>query len=274
MKELTELPQIIGTRSDEVFFLAAEIFESMGVKALRTTPEEAELAKLFTNTWRYIKFAAANQFWMMANDAGVSFENVRDSIRTVSSANSNQYKQALEPVINEVVNTTKIKPRLVNKLNEFNIKVTPEGLDFSNSKFRTVPQAQTKISQAFQEVANIGDNATLGSVDTTRQALRELKLVGDDSSARSANALIDEAISAVRDSGKQVKGYNKMLSDFAENAEFLDEINRSLSAGDRQTVDTAYRKLATSLKTNNERRMKLIQDLDTAIQTMLYWLGL
>ena len=31
-------------------------------------PEEAELAKLFTNTWRYIKFAAANQFYMMAND--------------------------------------------------------------------------------------------------------------------------------------------------------------------------------------------------------------
>jgi UDP-N-acetyl-D-mannosaminuronic acid dehydrogenase len=48
---------------------------------VRTTPEEAELAKLFTNTWRYIKFAAANQFWMMANDSGISFENVRDAIR-------------------------------------------------------------------------------------------------------------------------------------------------------------------------------------------------
>lgn len=81
MKELTELPQIIGTRSDEVYLLAAEIFESMGVKALRTNPEEAELAKLFTNTWRYIKFAAANQFWMMANDSGVNFENVRAAIR-------------------------------------------------------------------------------------------------------------------------------------------------------------------------------------------------
>jgi UDP-N-acetyl-D-mannosaminuronic acid dehydrogenase len=48
---------------------------------VRTTPEEAELAKLFTNTWRYIKFAAANQFWMMANDSGVNFDNVRDAIR-------------------------------------------------------------------------------------------------------------------------------------------------------------------------------------------------
>jgi len=40
-----------------------------------------ELAKLFTNTWRYIKFATANQFWIMANDSGISFENVRDAIR-------------------------------------------------------------------------------------------------------------------------------------------------------------------------------------------------
>ena len=43
-------------------------------------PEEAELAKLFTNTWRYIKFAAANQFYMMANDRGLDFERIRQGI--------------------------------------------------------------------------------------------------------------------------------------------------------------------------------------------------
>ena len=43
-------------------------------------PEEAELAKLFTNTWRYIKFAAANQFFMIANDFGLDFERIRDAI--------------------------------------------------------------------------------------------------------------------------------------------------------------------------------------------------
>jgi UDP-N-acetyl-D-mannosaminuronic acid dehydrogenase len=81
MKEIVELPQIIGARNDQDFARASILFESLGVKAIRTIPEEAELAKLFTNTWRYIKFAAANQFWMMANDSGVNFENVRDAIR-------------------------------------------------------------------------------------------------------------------------------------------------------------------------------------------------
>ena len=81
MKEILELPQIIGARDDKSFTRAAELFTSLGVKVVRTTPEEAELAKLFTNTWRYIKFAAANQFWMMANDSGVNFDNVREAIR-------------------------------------------------------------------------------------------------------------------------------------------------------------------------------------------------
>ena len=81
MRELVELPQIIGARSNEDFSRASEVFLRLGVKVIRTTPEEAELAKLFTNTWRYIKFAAANQFWMMANDSGINFENVREAIR-------------------------------------------------------------------------------------------------------------------------------------------------------------------------------------------------
>lgn len=81
MRELHELPQIVGARTDSDFQRASDVFAPLGVKIVRTTPEEAELAKLFTNTWRYIKFAAANQFWMMANDSGVNFDNVREAIR-------------------------------------------------------------------------------------------------------------------------------------------------------------------------------------------------
>ena len=47
---------------------------------VEVTPEEAELAKLFTNTWRYIKFAAANQLYMIANEHGLDFERIRHAI--------------------------------------------------------------------------------------------------------------------------------------------------------------------------------------------------
>ena len=81
MAELRTLPQIVGVRDDETFLRAKNLFDLLGVDSIRTTPEEAELAKLFTNTWRYIKFAAANQFWMLSNDFGVEYENVRFAIR-------------------------------------------------------------------------------------------------------------------------------------------------------------------------------------------------
>ena len=37
---------------------------------------EAELAKLYSNVWRYIKFAVSNQFYTIANDYGMDFYNI------------------------------------------------------------------------------------------------------------------------------------------------------------------------------------------------------
>ena len=42
--------------------------------------EEAELTKLFSNAWRYIQFATANQFYMIAADHGVDYNTIRDAM--------------------------------------------------------------------------------------------------------------------------------------------------------------------------------------------------
>jgi UDP-N-acetyl-D-mannosaminuronic acid dehydrogenase len=80
LKELHELPQIIGANDEKAADRASAVFETLGVKTIRVTPEEAELAKLFTNVWRYIKFAAANQFWLMSNEAGLDFSKIREAV--------------------------------------------------------------------------------------------------------------------------------------------------------------------------------------------------
>ena len=80
LKELRELPQIIGASNEDGILRSSEVFNSLGVKTIVVSPEEAELAKLFTNVWRYIKFAAANQFWIMSNDAGLDFSKIRQAI--------------------------------------------------------------------------------------------------------------------------------------------------------------------------------------------------
>jgi UDP-N-acetyl-D-mannosaminuronic acid dehydrogenase len=81
MEELFDLPQIVGARSDQAGDRAEKFFRILTNEVIRLQPEEAELAKLFTNTWRYIKFATANQFWMMANDYGLDFERIRWAVR-------------------------------------------------------------------------------------------------------------------------------------------------------------------------------------------------
>jgi UDP-N-acetyl-D-mannosaminuronic acid dehydrogenase len=80
LKELHELPQVIGANNENALIRAADVFQTLGIKTIGVTPEEAELAKLFTNVWRYIKFAAANQFWLMSNEAGLDFSRIRDAV--------------------------------------------------------------------------------------------------------------------------------------------------------------------------------------------------
>jgi UDP-N-acetyl-D-mannosaminuronic acid dehydrogenase len=81
LEELHTLPQIIGADDDRSAERATALFRRLVEKTVRTSTKEAELAKLFTNTWRYMKFAVANQFFMIADQAGVDYTNVLRAIR-------------------------------------------------------------------------------------------------------------------------------------------------------------------------------------------------
>jgi len=80
MAELTELPQIVAARTPRARRRAEALFRTLTPEVVHLDPEEAELAKLFTNTWRYIKFATANQLYMIANDFGLDYERIRSAL--------------------------------------------------------------------------------------------------------------------------------------------------------------------------------------------------
>ena len=81
LEELHSLPQIVGADDDRAAERAAALFGRLAAKTIRTSSKEAELTKLFTNTWRYMKFAVANQFFSIADQAGVDYTNVLRAIR-------------------------------------------------------------------------------------------------------------------------------------------------------------------------------------------------
>jgi UDP-N-acetyl-D-mannosaminuronic acid dehydrogenase len=80
MTELFELPQLVAARTERAMERSAKLFHTLTAQVVPLAPEEAELAKLFTNTWRYIRFAIANQLYMIANDFGLDFERIRGAM--------------------------------------------------------------------------------------------------------------------------------------------------------------------------------------------------
>ena len=80
IRELRELPQIVSGCTDAAAERASELFALIAPKIIRLGVEEAELAKLFSNAWRYIQFAVSNQFYMVAETIGVDFNRVRQAM--------------------------------------------------------------------------------------------------------------------------------------------------------------------------------------------------
>ena len=77
IKELKELPQLVAGLTPTAEKEAYELFSILSPKVLKVSMEEAELAKLFSNAWRYIQFAVANQFYMVSHYFGVDFNQLR-----------------------------------------------------------------------------------------------------------------------------------------------------------------------------------------------------
>lgn len=190
--------------------------------------------------------------------------NARESAGQIASRQQTAFREGLSAIADEAVDTSLVAKNFEDGLKQANILVKDGALDFSKSRLRTVPQAQAKLQSAYDEILRFGRSTPLEELDTTRQALKALRLAGDDSSANLANKFIDDGVRTVREAGEKIPGYKKILDDFGSEAEFLDELQRSLQSGNKKTIDQTYRTLAKSLKTNNERRLNLVQQLDDA----------
>jgi UDP-N-acetyl-D-mannosaminuronic acid dehydrogenase len=80
IEELTSLPQIISAFEPEALAMARQLFVRIAPSLIELEPMEAELAKLFTNSWRYLNFAASNQFYMLAESYGLDFYRIYDAV--------------------------------------------------------------------------------------------------------------------------------------------------------------------------------------------------
>lgn len=81
IEEIFNLPQLVSGVDKKSENAAAKLFSAIAPKIIRLSCEEAELAKLMTNAWRYLEFAIANQFYMMVEKQGLDFYRIFNAMQ-------------------------------------------------------------------------------------------------------------------------------------------------------------------------------------------------
>lgn len=217
-------------------------------------------------------FEAARQGGSVAKEATdalrgrISPEQIVDDARSALGQIVQQRTQTYQDDLARVAGNKKaydITP-IINSLNEnlkkFRIKVGKEGLDFSQSAIRFDRKAQQEVQTIFDEMKKFGSqkgDRTAVGIDSLKRALGDL--YSDSSNVR---ALTQAVKKSTRDVLKAVPEYDKMTKAYEDSTNLIKEIQRGLSLGDRAQTDTAFRKLTTALRTNNEFRKQLIKELD------------
>jgi UDP-N-acetyl-D-mannosaminuronic acid dehydrogenase len=79
IEEIRSLPQLIGSFDAASDSRAREFFQTFAPECISLTATEAEIAKLITNMARYVQFALANEFYLIAESYGANAHRILDA---------------------------------------------------------------------------------------------------------------------------------------------------------------------------------------------------
>jgi UDP-N-acetyl-D-mannosaminuronic acid dehydrogenase len=80
LHELKSLPQIVASFDDSSLSEVKDLFGVLTSDIITLNPKEAELAKLFTNVWRYIEFSISNQFYQISTQYNLDYYKIFDAV--------------------------------------------------------------------------------------------------------------------------------------------------------------------------------------------------
>lgn len=81
LDEIRGLPQIISGFAPRGYEAARALFGPVAKELIELAPLEAEMTKLFNNVFRYISFAVANQFYMVASEYNLDFYKILHAMK-------------------------------------------------------------------------------------------------------------------------------------------------------------------------------------------------
>jgi len=126
------------------------------------------------------------------------------------------------------------------------------------------------LSKTLSEWGTKAGDSTIAGIDKLKQVIDDFRIGSADSKK------FDTFVTSLRSEAKNIirkdlikskdlttlNTYEKMLGDYEKSTKEIKEIQKALSLGDKASMDTAFRKLSTVLRTNNEIRKQAIDQLN------------
>lgn len=191
-----------------------------------------------------------------------ALDEARAGLSKIQSNRSDDYLAQLRAItankkpLTSVANSIKENAR--NMLDNFNVSIGDEGLDFSNS---TITRNQRTLAKAFNDIISWEDASAEG-LDTLKKRLTQYVNEIPSTEKGGAYNLLLNMKNEVSDALKNnVEGYAEMTKGYQQATELIEEIQRALSLRNKKTKDTAVRKLMSTMRQNNELRKEMLSTL-------------
>ena len=191
--------------------------------------------------------------------------DTNDALSKVYENRSNQYvsdssKLKLKEGGNLDVKVAKDAAK--SSLDELKIGVDGSGkLDFSSR-----PALETTAIQKVYKMVSGWNDSSVEGMNNLKKAIGDYKKNGIklDTTDKIANKFINDTTKSIDNTLKEnVEGYTEMNKNYSEFSTQIEQIKKYLSLGDKGSIDSAYRKLSSIMRTNNEFRLSLVKELDS-----------
>ncbi len=190
-------------------------------------------------------------------------QEAKGALDQIKTARAKAYQTSLARLkeTKETYDITPVIESVESNLKKFGVHLDQQGeLDFSRSPIRFNTAAQddiTKIVETMKDFGSKKGDRTVIGLDSLKRAFGDLY-----SPSGEARGFVQDVKSSVRKILSEVPGYDDMSANYEDKTHLINDIQKALSLGDKASIDTAFRKLTTVLRTNNEERKILVDELD------------
>ena len=190
-------------------------------------------------------------------------QEARGALGQIKNSRATEYVRSLN-TLKESTKSYDISPivdSVKTNLQKFGVTISQDGaLDFSRSPIRFNTEAQKDITTIIETMADFGSrkgDRTVVGIDSLKRAFDDLYTPSGQ-----ARAFVQSVKDSARKILSEVPGYDAMSLNYETKSKLINEVQKALSLGDKASIDTSFKKLTTILRTNNEERKILAEELN------------